>query len=37
MVSFDEPSIVAIISRMLMTEYSEINEDIIDAVGEIAT
>ena len=34
-ISFDEPCILAIISKMLMEEFKEINPDVIDAVGEI--
>lgn len=34
-VSFDESSIIAIVSRMLTEEFLIINQDVIDAVGEI--
>jgi chemotaxis protein CheX len=34
-VSFDQASIIAIVSRMLMEEISEVNHDVVDAVGEI--
>lgn len=34
-VSFDEPSILSIVSKMLMEEYKEINSEVVDAVGEI--
>ena len=34
-ISFDEPSILGIVSKMLMEEFVEINQDVIDAVGEI--
>ena len=34
-VSFDEPSILAIVSRMMMEEYTSITEEVVDAVGEI--
>ena len=33
--SFDERSILAIVSAMLMEEFTTINADVIDAVGEI--
>lgn len=33
--SFDEPSILGIVSRMLMEQYSEISDQVVDAVGEI--
>ena len=35
MISFDEPSILSIVSLMLMEEFIEINKDVVDAVGEI--
>ena len=35
MVSFDAPCILSIVSKMLMEEFTEINNDVIDAVGEI--
>ncbi|MBX7144461.1 MAG: chemotaxis protein CheX [Oligoflexia bacterium] len=34
-VSFDEGSILGIVSKMLMEEFKEINKDVVDAVGEI--
>lgn len=34
-ISFDQPSILAIVARMLMEEHKEINKDVIDAVGEL--
>jgi chemotaxis protein CheX len=34
-VSFDEPSILAIVKNMLMEEFKEITPDVVDAVGEI--
>ena len=33
--SFDEKSILGIVSRMLMEEYKELNDQVVDAVGEI--
>ncbi len=33
--SFDEASILDIVSKMLMSDYQAINNDVIDAVGEI--
>lgn len=35
LISFDEPSILAIVSRMLMEQFSTVNQDVVDAVGEI--
>lgn len=35
LISFDEKSILAIVSRMLLEEFLTINQDVIDAVGEI--
>jgi chemotaxis protein CheX len=35
MISFDEPSILSIVSLMLMEEFTEISKDVVDAVGEI--
>ncbi len=35
LISFDKESILAIVSRMLMDEFLEINQDVIDAVGEL--
>ncbi len=35
MLSFDEPSILGIVSRMLMEKFTELNGQVIDAVGEI--
>ena len=34
-VSFDEPSILAIVSAMLMEKYERISPEVVDAVGEI--
>jgi len=34
-VSFDGPSILSIVSRMLGETFTEINKDVVDAVGEI--
>lgn len=34
-VSFQEAAIVAIVNRMLMESYTEVNGDIVDAVGEL--
>lgn len=34
-VSFDEGSILGIVSKMLMEEFKEVNNDVVDAVGEI--
>ena len=33
--SFDEPSILSIVSSMLMEEYKTITDDVVDAVGEM--
>jgi chemotaxis protein CheX len=33
--SFDEPCILSIVSKMLMEEMSELTPDVVDAVGEI--
>lgn len=33
--SFDQPSILGIVKRMLMEEFTEINADVVDAVGEL--
>jgi chemotaxis protein CheX len=33
--SFDEPSILAIVSKMLMETFSTVNKDVVDAVGEL--
>ncbi len=35
LISFDEKSILAIVSRMLMDQFTAINQDVVDAVGEI--
>lgn len=35
MVSFNEKGLLHIVSKMLMEEYKEINQEVIDAVGEI--
>lgn len=34
-ISFDEGAILDIVSKMLMETFTEINKDVIDAVGEI--
>ena len=34
-ISFDEKSILAIVSKMLMEEFKELNKDVLDAVGEL--
>lgn len=34
-ISFSEGAVLAIVSRLLMDEFSEINEDVLDAVGEL--
>lgn len=34
-ISFDEPCILSIVSKMLMEEFKEITPDVVDAVGEI--
>ena len=34
-ISFDEPSILGIVSGMLGEEFTQVNRDVIDAVGEI--
>jgi chemotaxis protein CheX len=34
-ISFTEPCIIGIVNRMLMESYEKINEQIVDAVGEI--
>ena len=33
--SFDKASILGIVTRMLMEEFKEINNDVVDAVGEL--
>ncbi|MCB0309772.1 MAG: chemotaxis protein CheX [Bdellovibrionales bacterium] len=33
--SFDAPAILGIVSRMLMEEFKEVNDDVVDAVGEL--
>lgn len=35
MVSFEEKCILHIVSQMLMEKYTEVNDEVIDAVGEI--
>ncbi|HQH27233.1 MAG TPA: chemotaxis protein CheX [Oligoflexia bacterium] len=35
LISFDQASIVAIVNRMLMENYTYISEQVVDAVGEI--
>lgn len=34
-VSFDQGSVLAIVSKMLMETFTEINDEILDAVGEL--
>ena len=34
-ISFEEPSILGIVSKMLGEEFKAINKDVVDAVGEI--
>ena len=34
-ISFDEPCICGIVSRMLMETFTKVNQDVVDAVGEI--
>jgi chemotaxis protein CheX len=34
-ISFDEQSILAIVSRMFMDQFTNINQEVVDAVGEI--
>ena len=34
-ISFDEPCILKVVSNMLMEEFTELNNDVLDAVGEI--
>ena len=33
--SFDKPSVLSIVSKMLMEEFKDISHDVIDAVGEM--
>ncbi len=33
--SFDQPTILGIVSRMLMEQYAEVSEQVVDAVGEL--
>lgn len=35
MLSFDQKGVLHIVSKMLMEEFTEINQEVIDAVGEI--
>ena len=35
-ISFDEPSILGIVNRMLCEEHTSINGEIVDAVGELS-
>ena len=35
LISFDEPSILAIVSKMLMEKFEKLSPEIIDAVGEL--
>ena len=34
-ISFDQPSILGIVSRMLMEQFSSLSPEVVDAVGEI--
>ncbi len=34
-VSFDEGSVLSIVSKMLMEEFKEVSNDVVDAVGEM--
>jgi chemotaxis protein CheX len=34
-ISFSENAVLAIVGRLLMDEFTEINEDVLDAVGEL--
>ena len=34
-ISFSESALLAIVSKLLMEEFTELNEDVIDAVGEL--
>ncbi len=34
-ISFDEPCVLSIVSKMLSETFTELNNDVIDAVGEI--
>jgi chemotaxis protein CheX len=34
-ISFSESAVLGIVSRLLMEEFTEINDDVLDAVGEI--
>jgi len=34
-ISFSKGAVLAIVSRLLMDEFTEINEDVLDAVGEL--
>lgn len=33
--SFDKPTIVGVVSRMLMEQYDDVTDQVVDAVGEI--
>lgn len=35
LISFDEECVLKIVSKMLMTEYTTINDEVVDAVGEL--
>ena len=35
MLSFDAPSICEIVSKMLMEDFAEVNDEVVDAVGEL--
>ncbi len=34
-ISFDEPAILSIVSKMLMETFTTVNHDVVDAVGEL--
>ena len=34
-VSFDKPSILSIVSNMLFEQFTEVNDEVVDAVGEL--
>ena len=33
--SFESSTIIAVVNRMLMEEFTEVNDDVVDAVGEL--
>ena len=35
LISFDEPSVLGSVSRMLMEQFTEVSQDVVDAVGEM--